>query len=94
MTYAVKANDTSEVIENLHMAGLSTSRASPAENRLVRDLCADATLQLNQAFEPLHQRIGKTDRTLAVNQSDPIYDNFGDENLGPVPNHAVQRLRT
>lgn len=48
VTYAVKANDTSEVIENLHMAGLSTfDVASPAEIARVRDLCPDATLHYN-----------------------------------------------
>ena len=48
VTYAVKANDTSEVIENLHMAGLSTfDLASPAEIARVRDLCPDATLHYN-----------------------------------------------
>ena len=48
MTYAVKANDTSEVIENLHMAGLSTfDVASPAEIARVRDLCPGATLHYN-----------------------------------------------
>lgn len=48
VTYAVKANDTSAVIENLHMAGLSTfDVASPAEIARVRDLCPDATLHYN-----------------------------------------------
>ena len=48
VTYAVKANDTSEVIENLHMAGLITfDVASPAEIARVRDLCPDATLHYN-----------------------------------------------
>ena len=48
VTYAVKANDTSEVIENLHMAGLSTfDVASPVEIARVRDLCPDATLHYN-----------------------------------------------
>jgi ornithine decarboxylase len=48
VTYAVKANDTIEVIENLHMAGLTTfDVASPVEIARVRDLCPDATLHYN-----------------------------------------------
>ncbi len=48
VTYAVKANDASEVIENLSMAGLRTfDVASPAEIMRVRFLCPDATLHYN-----------------------------------------------
>ncbi len=48
VTYAVKANDASEVVENLSMAGLRTfDVASPAEIMRVRVLCPDATLHYN-----------------------------------------------
>ena len=48
VTYAVKANDTPEVVENLSMAGLRTfDVASPAEIMRVRGLCPDATLHYN-----------------------------------------------
>ena len=48
VTYAVKANDAPEVLENLSMAGLQTfDVASPAEIMQVRGLCPDATLHYN-----------------------------------------------
>ena len=48
VTYAVKANDAPEVIENLSMAGLRTfDVASPVEIMRVRGLCPDATLHYN-----------------------------------------------
>ena len=48
VTYAVKANDAPEVVENLSMAGLRTfDVASPAEIMRVRFLCPDATLHYN-----------------------------------------------
>ena len=48
VTYAVKANDAPEVLENLSMAGLQTfDVASPAEIIQVRGLCPDATLHYN-----------------------------------------------
>ena len=56
VTYAVKANDTSEVIENLHMAGLTTfDVASPAEIARVRDLCPDATLHYNNPVRSISE---------------------------------------
>jgi ornithine decarboxylase len=56
VTYAVKANDTSDVIENLHMAGLSTfDVASPAEIARVRDLCPDATLHYNNPIRSIRE---------------------------------------
>lgn len=48
VTYAVKANDTVEVIENLSMSGLGTfDVASPAEMMRVRSLCPNAVLHYN-----------------------------------------------
>jgi len=48
VTYAVKANDAPEVLENLSMAGLQTfDVASPAEIMQVHGLCSDATLHYN-----------------------------------------------
>ena len=56
VTYAVKANDKSEVIENLHMVGLSTfDVASPAEIARVRDLCPDATLHYNNPVRSVRE---------------------------------------
>jgi len=56
VTYAVKANDTSEVIKNLYMAGLSTfDVASPAEIARVRDLCPDATLHYNNPVRSIRE---------------------------------------
>lgn len=48
VTYAVKANDRAEVLENLVAAGITTfDVASPAEMRAVRAACADAVLHYN-----------------------------------------------
>ena len=48
VTYAVKANDAPEVLENLSVAGLQTfDVASPAEIMQVHGLCPDATLHYN-----------------------------------------------
>jgi|TARA_Y100000385_G_scaffold113152_1_gene117364 ornithine decarboxylase len=48
VTYAVKANDAPEVLENLCIAGLQTfDVASPAEIMQVREMCPDATLHYN-----------------------------------------------
>jgi len=56
VTYAVKANDTSEVIENLRMAGLTAfDVASPAEIARVRDLCPDATLHYNNPVRSVRE---------------------------------------
>ena len=48
VTYAIKANDAPEVVENLSMSGLQTfDVASPVEIMRVRSLCPDATLHYN-----------------------------------------------
>ena len=56
VTYALKANDTSEVIENLHVAGLTTfDVASHAEIARVLDLCPDATLHYNNPVRSVRE---------------------------------------
>lgn len=56
VTYAVKANDMSEVIANLHMAGLTTfDVASPAEIGRVRYLYPDATLHYNNPVRSVRE---------------------------------------
>ncbi|MDG2340594.1 MAG: type III PLP-dependent enzyme [Paracoccaceae bacterium] len=48
VTYAVKANDSLEVLENLQLAGMvSFDVASPVEMKRVRMACPDATLHYN-----------------------------------------------
>ena len=48
VTYAVKANDAVEVLENLVAAGMTAfDVASPAEMRAVRDVAPDAVLHYN-----------------------------------------------
>ena len=56
VTYAVKANDAPEVLENLSMAGLRTfDVASPAEIMQVRGLCPDATLHYNNPVRSISE---------------------------------------
>ena len=56
VTYAIKANDAPEVLENLGMAGLQTfDVASPAEIMQVRGLCPDATLHYNNPVRSIRE---------------------------------------
>ena len=56
VTYAIKANDAPEVLENLSMAGLQTfDVASPAEIMQVRGLCPDATLHYNNPVRSIRE---------------------------------------
>lgn len=56
VTYAVKANDTDEVIENLSMAGLHTfDVASPVEIARVRQICPDANLHYNNPVRSAYE---------------------------------------
>lgn len=48
VTYAVKANDSLEVLDNLHLAGMTSfDVASPVEMKRVRKACPTATLHYN-----------------------------------------------
>ena len=56
VTYAIKANDAPEVLENLSMAGLQTfDVASPAEIMQVRGLCPNATLHYNNPVRSIRE---------------------------------------
>lgn len=81
VTYAVKANDAVEVLENLVAAGLSTfDVASPSEMRAVRAVAPDAVLHYNNPIRSLAEieaakRFGATSYSVdSVNELDKLSD--------------------